>query len=143
MDKMPVVIERVYDVPAERVWSAITNRDEMAVWYFDLQAFKAEVGFEFSFEGGADPENPYIHLCKVKEVIPEKKLSYSWRYKGYAGESVVTFELEGNGDKTQLRLTHEGLETFPADNPDLAKHNFVNGWTHIIGTSLTNYLQAK
>jgi len=142
MDSMPIIIERTYPVPATKVWAAISNRDEMAVWYFDLKEFRADRGFEFSFEGGPDDKEPYIHLCKVKEVILEKKLSYTWKYKGYAGESLVSFELWEEGNITKLRLMHEGLETFPADNPDLAKHNFVNGWTHIIGTSLNNYLRG-
>jgi hypothetical protein len=39
-----------------------------------------------------------------------------------------------------LRLTHAGLETFPA-NKDFAKENFVQGWTDFIGNSLKNYLE--
>ncbi len=60
----------------------------------------------------------------------------------YTGESFVTFELFNEGDKTKLKITHAGLETFP-DNPDFAKHNFEAGWTHIIGTSLTEYLEKN
>ena len=82
----------------------------------------------------------YLHLCKVVEVVEGKKIAYTWKYDGYAGESKVTFELFEEGNKTRLKLTHEGLETFPADNKDLAKENFVAGWTEIIGTSLKNFL---
>ena len=69
-----------------------------------------------------------------------EKLSHTWRYEGYEGNSILTFELFAEGDKTRLRLTHEGLETFP-DKPDFAKANFVMGWTSIIGTSLKNYFE--
>jgi hypothetical protein len=34
-----------------------------------------------------------------------------------------------------------GIETFPKDNPDLAKKNFIAGWDHIINISLKDYLQ--
>jgi len=138
----PIVIERTYNAPVTKVWEAISNRDKMKLWYFDLADFKAEPGFEFEFMGGTE-QRQYRHLCKVTEAVKEKKLTYSWKYDGYPGESFVTFELFDEGDKTRLKLTHAGLETFPADQPDFARHNFEAGWTHIIGTSLPEYLEKK
>ena len=137
----PVIIERNFNIPVVKVWKAITDRDQMAKWYFDLKEFKPEVGFEFGFEGGP-PGKIYIHKCKITEVVYCKRITYSWRYEGYEGISYVTFELFADGDnQTRLKLTHAGLETFPQSNPDLAKHNFVAGWTDIIGRSLKEYLE--
>src|SRR6188768_3832153 len=142
MENVPFTIERTYDAPIAKVWKAITSKDDMKQWYFDLPEFEAEVGFEFQFKGGPDENTPYLHLCKITEVVPEKKLTYSWRYDGYAGNSYVTFELASEGkDKTKVVLTHRALETFPADNPDLAKENFAKGWTEIIGMSLKEYVE--
>jgi uncharacterized protein YndB with AHSA1/START domain len=73
-------------------------------------------------------------------VVPGKKLQYSWRYEGHEGNSFVTFELFDEGDKTRLKLTHEGLETFPP-TPDFAKQNFVQGWTEIIGTNIKKFVE--
>ncbi|MCI0706393.1 MAG: SRPBCC domain-containing protein [Ignavibacteriae bacterium] len=136
----PFIIERTYEAPVDLVWKAITEKERMKQWYFDLKEFKPEVGFEFQFTGGTE-ERPYLHLCKVLEVVPQKKLSYSWVYDGYEGYSVVTFELFPEGQKTRLRLTHTGLETFPASNPDLVRKNFVDGWTSLIGESLKSFLE--
>ena len=72
-----------------------------------------------------------------------KKLSYTWSYEGIKGLSEVIFELEPEGDKTKLRLTHTGIDSFQIDNPDFLPASFTQGWTHIIGQSLTNYLQSK
>ncbi|MBC7948391.1 MAG: SRPBCC domain-containing protein [Chitinophagaceae bacterium] len=141
MKKQPIIIERTYQAPIEKVWKAITDKDQMKEWYFDVPAFKPEVGTEFQFEGGKD-DRAYVHLCKVVEVIPGRKISYSWRYKGYEGDSLVTFELFPEGEETRLLLTHEGLETFPADQPDLERENFVQGWTGIIGKSLKKYVEV-
>ncbi len=140
MHKEPFVIEQTFDSSIADVWAAITNPEKMKTWYFDLPGFKAEVGYRFQFSGGPDPDKPYVHLCEVLEAVSQKKLSYSWRYEGYEGNSVVSFELFSEGNKTRLRLTHAGLATFPKTNPDLAAENFVAGWTHIIGTSLKDYL---
>ena len=136
----PIVVEHTYNAPASKIWKAITDKTEMKKWYFDLAEFKAEAGFKFEFSGGPSPEKQYLHLCEVTEVIPEKKLTCSWRYDGYPGNSFVTFELFPQGDKTKLILTHTDLETFPQDNPDFARKNFVEGWNHIINVSLKNYL---
>jgi len=141
MDTQPIVIERTFNAPVAAVWKAITDKDEMKSWYFDLAEFKAEKGFMFQFSGGPDDGPQYLHLCEVTEVIPNKKLTYSWRYDGYPGNSFVTFELFEKEENTLLRLTHTGLESFPADNKDFAKNNFVKGWTDIIHTSLRKHLE--
>ena len=140
MNTPPLVVERVFNAPIEKVWKAITEKEEMKQWYFDLAEFKAEVGFEFRFYGGP-PEKQYLHLCKVTEVVPGNKLTYSWRYDGYEGNSFVTFELFAEGKTTRVKLTHAGLETFPKENPDFARNNFAEGWTDLIGRSLKSYLE--
>ena len=142
MNTEPFVIERIFNAPGEKVWEAITDKDKMKQWYFDLEEFIPEVGFEFTFYGGSK-EQQYLHICKITEVIPGKKLKHSWQYDGYPGESFVTFELFPEGDKTTLKLTHAGLHTFPQDSKDFAKESFSKGWTHIIGTSLKEYLEKE
>ena len=141
MNNETFVIERTLNASAERVWKAITDRDQMEKWYFKLAEFKPEVGFEFTFEGGSK-EMTYVHLCKVTKVEPGKLLQYSWRYKDYPGNSFVTMELFPEGNATKLKLTHEGIESFPQDNKDFARESFSKGWTYIIGTSIKNYLES-
>src|SRR5438132_14075845 len=105
-----VVIERTFAAPVARVWKALTDVGEMKQWYFDLKEFKPEVGFEFEFivehEGMT-----YHHLCKIIEVIPQKKLAYTWRYKGEPGDSLVTIELFPESNMTSLRMTNDAIET--------------------------------
>jgi len=140
MEAEPFVIEQTYNAPISRVWDAITNNDKMKEWYFKLEEFKPEVGFKFTFDGGSK-EKTYTHLCEVTEVIPCKKLTHSWKYKDYPGESYVSWELFDEGDnKTRLRLTHTGLETFPSEK-DFARESFSKGWTYITGTSLMIFLE--
>ena len=143
MNNEPIIIERVFNAPVSKVWKAIIDRNEMRNWYFDLAEFKAETGFKFQFYGGPSPERQYLHLCEITEVIRERKLSHSWRFDGYPGNSLLTFELSGQENKTLLKLTHDGLETFPEENPDFAKANFVEGWNEIINISLKKYLEPS
>lgn len=137
----PYIIERTYNASVSKVWKAITDKDDMKHWYFDLAEFKAEPGFKFQFTAGGNDGIQYVHLCEIKEVVFEKKLSYTWCYEGLQGNSLVTFELFKEADHTRLKLTHEGLETFPQNSKDFAKESFAAGWAHITGISLKNYLE--
>lgn len=141
METNPVVIERTYHAPIEQVWRAITNVDEMRNWYFNLADFKPEVGFKFEFTGGPENGPQYLHLCEVTAVEEGKKITYSWRYDNYPGNSFVTWELFDQGEHTLLRLTHSQLHTLAAGGPDFAEENFVAGWTYFVHTALKNYVE--
>lgn len=125
-----IVIEKTLNAPVAVVWKALTDPKQMRKWYFSsITDFKAEVGFKTR----ADVEHEgqiFPHLWEVSEVIKEKKLSYHWQYAGYEGDSLLTFELTPQGDKTLLKLTHTGLMSFnPERFPMMSKSNFTKGWT--------------
>ncbi len=141
MSNQPIVIERVFDAPVTKVWDALTVNEQMKKWYFDIADFKPVVGFEFQFTGTTEENTSYLHLCKVTEVVTCKKLAYSWRYDGYPGNSIVTFELSEDGKKTGLKLTHAGLESFTSAGHDFEKKNFEQGWTSILDKSLKGYVE--
>ena len=136
-----VILERTLNAPVARVWSALTEVDQMRRWYFELKEFKPQVGFEFEFvvehEG-----NTYHHLCRVTEVIAQKKISYTWRYKDQPGDSLVTFELSPGRDQTRAKVTHAGIETFPK-TPAYARKKFETGWTTIIDSELRQFVEQK
>jgi uncharacterized protein YndB with AHSA1/START domain len=142
MSNNPIEIERLFDVPSTKVWDALTKNEQMKEWYFQIAEFKPVVGFEFQFIGKTDENKEYLHLCKVTEVVPGKKLAFSWRYDGLPGNSIVTFELFAEGEKTRLKLTHTGIESFAIGGPDFVKENFVQGWTYILDKSLMGHLKA-
>lgn len=136
----PFVIERVFDAPSQRVWQALTNKEELKHWSFDIPDFEPEEGFDFTF-GSEKGGKGYIHLCRVTEVIPERKLAYSWRYENMRGISYVTWELFPEGKKTRLRLTHEGLENLAYAGEPWARKNFETGWAAIFDQGLRSWLQ--
>ncbi|HEY8734216.1 MAG TPA: SRPBCC domain-containing protein [Puia sp.] len=143
MTSQPVVVEHLFEVPVAKVWDALTKNEQMKKWYFQLEDFKPVPGFEFQFTAGGKEGKEFVHLCKVTEVVSGKKLAYSWRYDGYPGNSIVSFELFEEGKKTKLRVTHTGLETFAASGPDFAKENFAMGWESIVNKSLRDFLENK
>ncbi|MEL7124229.1 MAG: SRPBCC domain-containing protein, partial [Bacteroidota bacterium] len=82
----------------------------------------------------------FPHQWKIMEVIPQQKIVYNWRYEGYAGDSMVSFELIENDAQTTLRLTHQVLESFPQDIPEFTRESCLGGWNYFIKESLSKYL---
>jgi uncharacterized protein YndB with AHSA1/START domain len=143
METKPLIVERTYNAPIQRVWKAITDRDQMKEWYFEIEEFKTEKGFKFHFTGG-DENVKYLHECEVLVCDPPNKLSYSWTYPGYKGYSVLTWELFSEGEsKTRLRLTHEGLESFPQDNPNFRVESFTEGWNYFVHEALPAFVETE
>lgn len=143
MENEPVIIERVYNAPIDKVWKALTDNDEIKQWYFQLKEFKPEVGFKFQFTGGADNGPQYLHLCEITELIEDRKIAYTWRYDGLPGNSEVSWELFEQGDKTLLKLTHTGLESFAANGTDFAKTSFNAGWNYFVNDALKKHLEPE
>jgi uncharacterized protein YndB with AHSA1/START domain len=136
-----VELDYSYHATPGQIWKALTDKDEMKKWYFELEDFRPEVDFEFRFWGGTE-ERQYLHLCRITEVVEGRKLSHTWSYDGIPGSTLLTFEIEPvNEGETRLKLSHTGFESFPKDNPDLKVENFIAGWTAILGTSLKDYLE--
>ncbi|MBS1935760.1 MAG: SRPBCC domain-containing protein [Bacteroidetes bacterium] len=103
-----------YSHSAEIVWEYLTNSELMAQWLMPND-FMPEVGHEFRFTIKPIPEFEFdgIIYCKVMEIVPYKKLVYSW--KGGPGDgsinldSVVTWTLVTKENGTELLLEHSGL----------------------------------
>lgn len=144
MKNETVVVERIYKAPLKTVWQAITDIEKMKQWYFPmLEEFESEVGFETRFDVGHSGK-VFVHIWKVKEVEPLKKISYEWKFNGYPGDSVVLWELFPEEEGTRIILTHSGLETFRGDlNPELAAENFTTGWTSFIGDKLKAFVEEE
>jgi uncharacterized protein YndB with AHSA1/START domain len=139
---MAVIIEKIFEAPASTIWKALTDADEMRKWYFDIADFKPVLGHEFSFVAG-DGNKQWLHLCRITEVSEGKVIAYDWRYDGYSGNSNVRFELTPEKEKTRLRITHTGLESFPQEVKELHVGNFEKGWQSFMEEGLINYLAGK
>jgi uncharacterized protein YndB with AHSA1/START domain len=104
-----------YAHPIETVWEYFTNADLMGQWLMKND-FVPVVGHEFQFRTGGKPNQNFdgIFYCKVLEIVPFKKLSYTWNCGPGEGEidltSVVVWQLEAKDNGTRVHLEHSGFE---------------------------------
>ncbi len=134
----PLVKEFHYDAPVEKVWMALTDKEKMKKWYFpQLKEFEPIAGYQFQFE---DDGGEYHKEWTVTQVEEGKTLGHSWAYKGYPGSSEVVFELFAEGDRTRLKVTQTGLESFP-DHPHFKSARFEWGWDNLLGQNLKQLLE--
>lgn len=97
--------------PPQAVWEYLTSPELMELWLMKSD-FQPTVGYEFTFRAGPMPSLEFdgiIH-CKVLEIVPYEKLSYSWKLGPGDGtvnlESVVRWELQPTDKGTELLLDH-------------------------------------
>ena len=136
----PIIIKKTYPVAIERVWSAITNVEQMTQWFFNnIPDFRPEIGFATQFVVENEGRT-FTHLWEVKEVIPFQKLSYNWKYKEYAGDGYVVFELSKVPGGTELQLSNIVTKDYPSDILEFKRESGINGWEYLLGDALKKFL---
>ena len=135
-----VVVKQRLNAPVAKVWNALTDREEMKNWYFDIPDFKLDMHHEFNFfEPGGEK---FHHHGEILEIIPERKLKHSWSYPEFSKEkTLVRWELEPVDEYTEVTLTHKGLENFEHLGVDFRKESFEQGWKDIVGKQLKQYVE--
>lgn len=129
------------NAPLDKVWNAITNKEQMKNWYFDVPDFEPKIGNNFSFYGG-DENEEYHHFCEIVDLIPNEKLKHSWTYPEISKEkTLVKWELKPENEGTIVTLTHKGLEAFEHLGENFKIHSFRKGWEDIVGKSLKEFLE--
>ena len=99
----------------QEVWEYLTRSDLMEQWLMKND-FQPVVGHDFQFHTRPLPNFEFdgTVYCRVLEIIPFKKLSYSWKGGPGNGEmtmdSVVYWTLEPSGSGTNLYIRHTGFE---------------------------------
>jgi uncharacterized protein YndB with AHSA1/START domain len=123
--------------PISRVWRAISDHREFGEWFrvkLDGPFVAGQVSTgQITYPG-------YEHLkweVQVKEVVPEKLLSFTWHPYAidpkvdYSDETptLVEFRLQEIEGGTLLELTESGFDKIPAHRVSDAFRMNDNGWT--------------
>ena len=99
----------------EEVWEYLTKAELIEQWLMKND-FQPILGHQFTFRTNPLPKFDFdgTAYCTVMEIIPLKKLTYSW--KGGPGDgkisldSVVVWTLHPKDGGTELELVHSGFK---------------------------------
>jgi len=126
--------------PPAAVWEYLTNAQLMELWLMKND-FQPIVGHEFQFRTNPHPDVDFggTFYCKVLEIVPFKKLSYSWKTGPGDGsttiDSVVNWELQPKDNGTLLLLDHNNfavMKNLPLFN------SMIDGWLRNMHTIAAN-----
>lgn len=118
----------IINAPVSRVWKALTDQKEIEKWILMRTTFVPKKGSEFIFKTDPDQEMQGFFRCKVKEIVENKKLTFTWNPDPVNVETLVTIELKDKGNQTELTLIHSGWEKMPADAAQNMKEGHDKGW---------------
>lgn len=126
---LQAVIKHTYSAPVETLFTAFTNPEILKNWYCPEGLSIPEIVADVRVGGKhrvvmlAPDGNKHIANGIYKEVVPGKKLVYTWKWEGQNADTTVTIEFFPQGSNTEVVLTHEGLH----DEKEVQMH--TKGWT--------------
>jgi uncharacterized protein YndB with AHSA1/START domain len=120
-------VEHVFPLSAARLYTAWT--DQLDVWFaapgsvLMTAQVNAPFFFETEYKAGAQSAKRHPHYGRFLRLIPDRLVQITW-VTGAGGtegaETVVTVELQAQGDGCRLKLTHAGFAT--AASRDATEH---------------------
>ncbi|MCL4519337.1 MAG: SRPBCC domain-containing protein [Thaumarchaeota archaeon] len=133
MDTIEIRKTVVVDAAAEVVFKALTDEKELVQWMPREAKMDARVGgeFEFKYQWAAKGLNTILR-GKILELLPNKRLSYTWDAETAEHEkrvtgAVVTWNLESlPGGKTRVTLVQTGVARQFSEDAD-------KGWVFFTG----------
>jgi uncharacterized protein YndB with AHSA1/START domain len=124
-------IDRAIEIaaPPERVFRALTTREELSSWF--------QVSIEGDLAAGAEVWMTSMHPehagqrfpVRIVEMTPHRRVVWQWHP---APRTTVTFTLEPSGQGTRLRLSETGFDAIDLARRAKAHADNTQGWTEVL-----------
>jgi len=140
---VPDSIEReiILPVPPARVWTALTQADQLGAWFGTRATIDLRPGGEviFTWDGSTGPRGTSRGV--IEAVEPTRRLAFRWQVNlsGEAPMTRVEFTLEPHAEGTRLHVIESGFASLPPELRTRERH--VEGWQLELG-ELAEYLAA-
>lgn len=138
-----VYIQKKYNHPIQKVWDAITQKEQVEKWFMSVAAFDLKEGGEYHLTGKASDGWDGNLIGKVLEIDPPNKLVHTFKSNQIEFDTTVTWILkEQNDGSTLLTLTHKGVDKL--SNKEKIGKSVDSGWmSHLAQLSdlLNGYME--
>jgi uncharacterized protein YndB with AHSA1/START domain len=122
--------------PPSKVWRALTDPALLSEWLLPVVEMALEPGARFTFQAPPQPGWDGAVNCRMLEIDPQRKLSYTWTVGGMELDTVVTFTLVPTAAGTRLSLVQSGFKPDQKQNWGGARY----GWK-MMGGKLVDVLE--
>ncbi len=138
------IVQRIeIDAPPSKVWRHLTEGTLLSQWLMPTEGFEARIGHSFTFRtvpvGDVGEWDGVVH-CTVRELIAERRLSWSWTSIALVAETMVTITLDDLGGKTRVTLEHSGWDGLPAEKRWLIDEH-DRGWAQLLTLRLKTQVE--
>jgi uncharacterized protein YndB with AHSA1/START domain len=129
-----IVVDYTLNEPPDQIWRALTEPKLLGQWLMEND-IQPVVGYRFNFRAKPTGDWDGIVYCEILEVIPPRRLVYSWQggteEDGSAGprlDTTVTWTLTPTpAGGTLLHLVHHGFQP-----DDYAFQVIGQGWRSMV-----------
>ena len=122
--------------PPAKVWRALTDPALLAEWLLPVFDLALEPGAAFMFKTQPYPRWDGTVNCRMVEIDPQRKLTYTWVVGNMEIDTVVTFTLAPTASGTRLSLVQSGFKPDQKQNFGGARY----GWK-MMGGKLVDLLE--
>ena len=153
MDQDSVTCEIQIAAPPERVFRALTSKDDVKIWSNQTGPMKltawemdARLGGTWKYNvvdtsgTGLRGVTEFRHWGEIIEFDPPRVLAYTWITNFHIDpgmKTVVRWELSANAGGTLVRVTHSGL----APDQEMRK-DYGSGWPGLL-QEVKQYLEKR
>jgi uncharacterized protein YndB with AHSA1/START domain len=111
-------VSKIISAPVERVYKAWTDPNQIKMWFGCDNVKESEitqdlrVGGKYSYVTKAADGTTTTLEGEYKEVVPNKKLVYTWTNNSVefpAKDTIVTIEFVASGNETEVRIKHSNF----------------------------------
>jgi len=126
-DHATFVIERSYDAPRERVFSAWADQASKSRWFGPGEEHELDfrIGGREHLLARMDDGTAYSFDAIYQDIVENERIIYSYdmhRDDVRISVSVTTVEMLPSGEGTLLRFTEQGAFLDGGDNPEAREH---------------------
>ncbi len=106
--RLDITMERLFEAPVDRVWRALTEPEMIERWLMSAEGYEARVGVRFTLRDTIGTECRGRADCEVLELVPPRRMVWSWRGTEDPARTRLVIELEASDGGTRLTLRHTG-----------------------------------
>lgn len=137
-----LVVKKLINASCAEVFEAWQNPELMSKWFYpNRPGWRAVTTIDFKVGGHYRNEminewgTGFAHTGTYKEIVPNKKIVFTWNSHAVK-DTLVTVELQPKGNRTELTVTHDLLQTAE----ERGKHQ--EGW-HMCLNNLDKFVSKQ